>query len=211
MRYIPAAVGCLVLISLAAVCAAEESGTRDGTYTGSAYGYRGPLKVSLTTSGGKITGVQVVQHRENRPRTALTEVPKRIVAAQKCEVDAVSRATISSRAVMRASARALAKAGGQSPFSDAANGNFEGTSRGYRGMLKVGLTIRDGVLVAAKIISQRENRARSSLKDVPEAMVENQSLDVDTVTRATVTSKAIIKAAGEALGKAKAAKNKPAK
>jgi fumarate reductase flavoprotein subunit len=64
----------------------------------------------VTTKSGRIESVKVLTQRESRPRTALREIPKRIVAAQQVRVDKVTGASVSSRAVMQAAAAALAKA-----------------------------------------------------------------------------------------------------
>ncbi len=79
----------------------------DGSYTGSARGYVADVKVRVTVAGGRMTGVKVLKHRENRPLSAISRVPARIVAAQRIKVDAVTGATITSRAIMKATEKAL--------------------------------------------------------------------------------------------------------
>jgi uncharacterized protein with FMN-binding domain len=83
----------------------------DGDYKGSAKGYKGPVEVQVTVKDGKISAVKIVKHRENRARTSLKVIPARIVEKQSTQVDAVSRATITSKAIMKATARALESAG----------------------------------------------------------------------------------------------------
>jgi uncharacterized protein with FMN-binding domain len=88
----------------------EGAEFRDGDYTGSARGYKGPVEVKVTVKDGKIDGVEIVRTRENRPRNAQKAVPQRIVAAQSVLVDAVSGATVTSNAIREAAARALNEA-----------------------------------------------------------------------------------------------------
>jgi uncharacterized protein with FMN-binding domain len=72
----------------------------------------GPIEVSVTVAGGKVTGVAVVSHKETAgvADSALSKVPQSIVAQQKVEVDTVSGATYASRGVIEAVRNALAGA-----------------------------------------------------------------------------------------------------
>jgi len=84
---------------------------RDGTHKGTAMSYAGPLEVAVTVSGGKIISVKVTRHKDKQFFGAITETPAQIVAKQHVKgVDAVSGATITSNAVINATARALAAA-----------------------------------------------------------------------------------------------------
>jgi uncharacterized protein with FMN-binding domain len=85
-------------------------GFRNGTYAGEAVGYDGPVRVAVTVEKERISCVEVTKQNESRPRTALKEIPARIIRLQKTNVDAISGATVSSRAVMRAAQNALEQA-----------------------------------------------------------------------------------------------------
>jgi uncharacterized protein with FMN-binding domain len=87
-----------------------EGKLKDGTWHGASRGYEGQVEVEVVVKAGRIDSVKVVRQRESRPRSALRDVPKRIVTAQKPLVDKVTGATVTSRAVTRAAAAALAKA-----------------------------------------------------------------------------------------------------
>ncbi len=102
--------GTLLLLMLATAPAGEAPAPADGTWKGSAEGYEGPVEVEVTVAEGKITAVKVTAHKESAPGKALTEIPKRIVEKNSTEVDAVTGATISSKAIMGAAAAALKKA-----------------------------------------------------------------------------------------------------
>ena len=83
----------------------------DGVHRGSAVGYRGPVDVEVTVREGRIEAVRVVRHKEDRFLTALIDVPQHILEKQGVDrIDAVTGATISSEAVLNASAAALAGA-----------------------------------------------------------------------------------------------------
>lgn len=83
--------------------------TADGVYEGSAQGMNGPVKVSVTVSGGAITEVKVVSHSETDGISdpAIEQVPAAIVAANSTEVDAASGATVTSTAIKAAVDAAL--------------------------------------------------------------------------------------------------------
>ena len=80
----------------------------DGTYTSSSYGYAGPLQVAITVKAGRIEAVKVVQHQEKQFYGALTETPRRIIEKQSVKgIDTFSSATITSEAIINATAKAL--------------------------------------------------------------------------------------------------------
>jgi len=81
----------------------------DGTYKASSIAYAGPLEVEVTVANGHLDFVRVTQHREKQFYSALTETPKQIVARQGVKgVDAVTGATMTSEAIINATAKALA-------------------------------------------------------------------------------------------------------
>ena len=88
----------------------DLSKVADGTYRGESPAYAGPLQVEVTVASGRIASVRVVAHREKQFYSALTDTPKQIVARQGVEgVDAVTGATITSEAIINATAKGLAK------------------------------------------------------------------------------------------------------
>jgi len=87
---------------------------RDGVYPGQADGHVDTVKLNVTVREGRITSVQITQHHEDRPRTALEEMPRRILHAQSCQgVDTVTGATATSRAILQAAEAALQQAAGE--------------------------------------------------------------------------------------------------
>jgi uncharacterized protein with FMN-binding domain len=85
----------------------------DGTYPGRAEaGFKGPLEVEVTVTGGRIESVRVTRHQENWYLASIDYVPKKIVEEQGIVgVDAVTGATTTSRAIINATAAALVSAG----------------------------------------------------------------------------------------------------
>ena len=89
---------------------ADVSQVGDGVYKASSTGYNGALEVAVTVSGGRIADVQVTQHREKQFYAALTDTPAQILKKQSVKnIDATSRATITSQAIVNSAAKALAQ------------------------------------------------------------------------------------------------------
>ena len=83
----------------------------DGTYKSSSIAYAGMLEVAVTVKKRKITSVKVTKHQEKQFYAAMFDTPRQIVAKQGLKgVDAVSGATMTSEAILNATAKALANA-----------------------------------------------------------------------------------------------------
>ena len=99
----------------AATAASEEAGIyTPGTYTGTAAGKNGDVKVEVTFSANAIDSVKVVEHSETAGISdgAIENIPAAIVENQSLDVDTVSGATVTSDAILKAVADAVAQAGG---------------------------------------------------------------------------------------------------
>ena len=99
----------------AATAASEEAGIyTPGTYTGTAAGKNGDVKVEVTFSANAIDSVKVVEHSETAgiSNGAIENIPAAIVENQSLAVDTVSGATVTSDAILKAVADAVAQAGG---------------------------------------------------------------------------------------------------
>jgi uncharacterized protein with FMN-binding domain len=82
----------------------------DGKYMDSCTGYHGQVEMTITVAGGKITDAKVSKHTEMQYYASLTVVPAQIIEKQGVKgVDTFSSATISSEAIINATAKALAK------------------------------------------------------------------------------------------------------
>ena len=80
----------------------------DGNYRGAAPAYGGELQVEVTMQSGRLQDVKVVRHEEKQYYAAMTETPRKIIQKQGLTgVDATSSATITSEAIINATAQAL--------------------------------------------------------------------------------------------------------
>ena len=87
-------------------------------------------------------------------------------------------------------------------FSELKDGTYSGTGQGRNGSIKVLVTVKSGKVTSITIESSNEdepyfNRAKSK---VINEIISNQSIDVDTVSGATMSSNGIIDAVASALG-----------
>jgi uncharacterized protein with FMN-binding domain len=88
----------------------------DGTYKASSQGYEAQVEVAVTVAGGKIEDVRVTNHREKQFYSAISDTPKKIIAKQSVKgIDTTSNATITSEAIVNATAKAIGQRAGQTP------------------------------------------------------------------------------------------------
>mgnify|MGYP000829099292 FL=1 len=91
-----------------------QSGYRDGTYEGSAFGFGDVIRVSVTIQNGKMTDIAVLDASgEDKPyyKQALPLLDE-MLAVQSAEVDTVSGATLTAEGLIGAVEDALGKAAG---------------------------------------------------------------------------------------------------
>ena len=85
-------------------------------------------------------------------------------------------------------------------------GTYTGTAAGHNGDIKVEVKVDADRITEVNVVESDETDgiADPAIEDVPAAIVEKQSTDVDAVAGATVTSDAIKEAAQKAIDEAKA-------
>ena len=89
----------------------ELSRVPDGKYTGKAPGYAGDVYIEVVVADGRIQSVRVTQHKEKQFYSAIEDTPAQIVKEQGFTgIDATTGATITSEAIINATAKALAAA-----------------------------------------------------------------------------------------------------
>ena len=92
----------------------------------------------------------------------------------------------STQAAATASAKASASA------AAVADGTYEGTADGNNGPISVSVTIKDGKITDVQVTDNVETQGIGdvAVEQIPQQMVANNTLNVDNVTGATVTSAA---------------------
>lgn len=83
-------------------------------------------------------------------------------------------------------------------------GTYEGEAQGKNGVVKVAVTVDDNSITEVKVTDHSETAGigDAPIEQIPKEIVEGQTLKVDAVTGATITSNAILAAVEDALTKA---------
>lgn len=204
---------------------------KDGTYRGSAYGFKSTITVDVTIKGGKITNIEIVSENDdasyfNRAKAVINSVLKK----QSTSVDTVSGATYSSKGILMAIKNALTKAAGGTvdesasgkpastkasskknkpatvakvPEGKMKDGTYVGKGMGYNDYIRIAVTVKDDKIVDIKIVSQKDDEPYfTNASVIIENVLKKQSTDVDTVSGATYSSKGILAAIADALSQA---------
>ena len=189
---------------------------KDGQYEASSEGYGGLLTVRISIENGKLTDIKIISHNETEEyfKKALAVIDE-ILRKGSVNVDSVSGATISSNAIKDAVAKALQKAGSKEKIKvktkkkdrkkveGLKDGEYIGSANGYGGILTVKVNIKNGKISAIDVISQNETpqyfrRAYAVINQI----LSTGSVNVDSVSGATVSSNALKMAVADAIQKA---------
>lgn len=192
----------------------------DGVYEGTGTGFAGPIKVAVTIKDHTITAIEILSKSDDAAFfTRAKAMIDRILEKQSLDVDTVSGATYSSRGILRAVKNALT--GERDDGKTAADeqkkedtdletveesgswkdGIYYGSGTGFGGTIKVAVTVRDGKIMSIEIQSASGEGSSylSQAKAVIDRIISQQSLNVDTVSGATYSSRGIIRAVRNAL------------
>ena len=193
----------ILLMSALSGLAFAEDALVDGTYTSEQQGFGGPVIVTVTIEGGTISDANVVGDSETEGigAAALEPLAEQIKAAQSAEIDGVSGATMTSGAVKAAFAEIYAEASGQGAADLAiADGTYQAQAWSFSKNYPLNLTtvIEGGKITSIEVGENGDTDIilNTAIENLIPAMVENQSVKVDSITGATVSSGAI-KAATE--------------
>lgn len=178
-----------------------------GTYTASIAGQNGPVTVEVTTSADKILSVKILSQKETEGigSNAVAQLPASIVKAQSADVPAVSGASVTSAAIKKAVQECLNQAEGKKSAPIALkDGTFDGRAYGNNGWLDVKVTFKNNKITDIQTPGQRETKylGDTAIKDISKDVIDFQTLNVDNIAGATVTSTALKTAIAQAIEKA---------
>ena len=204
-------ISALMILSLGA-CSSGSSSTGGkytaGTYSASTKGFGGDVTVTLTVDSDKITDV-VVEGNDETPAVggaALETLQKEIIDKQSSEIDIVSGATVTSTAVQEATKAALAKAEGNETSSTNTYkaGTYTASAQGHNATVTLDVTFSEDAITGIEVKQSYESPgvSDSALNDLPEEIIEHQTLNVDTIAGATVSSNAVLSAVKDAVTQA---------
>ena len=190
--------------SAAADAPAAGGSYTPGSYTGTTQGNGGQVTVTVEVDETSILSVVAEGPNETAGigSIALEEVPPRIVEANSVEVDGTAGATVTSDAIKRAVSAALRQASGEEAGTKVVqDGRYVTRALGMLSYVRVSTTFKDGKIADVQVISSDETRHLSDAAEntIPGLIVENQSVSIDAVTGATVTSNAILSAVRQAI------------
>lgn len=200
----------LSVIATSVLLAAVSTGAyayTPGTHTAAIAGQNGPVKVEVTTSADKILSVKIVDQKETEGigSKAVAALPAEIVKAQSADVQGIAGASVSSAAIKKAVQECLNQAQGKKAAPLALkNGTFEGKAYGNNGWLTVEVTIKDNKITDIKTPGQRETKylGDTAIREIGKDVLQYQTLNVDNIAGATVTSTALKTAIAQAIEKA---------
>ena len=202
---------------------------KDGEYKASSKGIGGDVPVTVTIKDGKIAKVEVGENSETEGigSKAIEQLPDAIVKANGTEgVDAVSGATVTSKAIFtavedclkQAAPAADDKAAKDDKAADAKadkaeagalkDGSYTAEGKGIGGKVPVTVEVKDGKVSEVKVGDNSETQGIGSkaIEQLPDAIVKaNGTEGVDAVSGASVTSKAIFDAVNDCMDQAKKA------
>ena len=95
----------------------------------------------------------------------------------------------------------LTACGGSSKGYNFKAGTYEGSGTGKNGSIKVSVEVTNDSIKKVDILEQNETPsiAKDALEKIPQNIVKEQSLAIDTVSGATITSQGILDAVKDAL------------
>jgi uncharacterized protein with FMN-binding domain len=83
---------------------------KDGTYQSSSIGYAGQVDVQVIVANAKITNVRLTKHKEKQYYSSIIDTTRQIIAKNSVKgVDATAAATLTSEAIINATAKALSQ------------------------------------------------------------------------------------------------------
>lgn len=206
--------------------AGAAAGSGDGVYTATAKGLGGDVTVTLTIENGMLADVTAEGPQETQGigTRALDALPSDMLACNSVDVSAVSGATVTSDAILKASADALAQSGvtltpteakpvaqSMTPgtyygeeFGKWKKGTIEGERFGSPAIIaptRVAVEVSQDAILSVTVESCDDTPGfiEPCIERIPAQIVANQSVNVDCVTGATLTSQAIISGVEQAL------------
>ncbi|MGN0997118.1 MAG: flavocytochrome c [Candidatus Ventricola sp.] len=188
-----------VAAMLCAFTATAQAAYTPGVYAASARGNNGEVHVEVTFTDDAMSTINVTEHQETPGLgdKAFEALIGRMLETQSAQVDAVAGATVSSDALKTAVAKAMEQASGAQAqlvptFSP---GVYTATRTGHNGALTVTMTVDEDAITDLAVESVESNGiGTAAIEIITREVLDNQSLAVDSVSGATVTSGALIAA-----------------
>lgn len=200
---------CLVFLPASiSLAAAFSPGTYEGT--GKGYGENQPVTVNITVDESSITSA-VISGSEEVPfgQMNFDNYSKALIGRSDGDIEAVSGATMTRNGIRDAVENALSKAASSQTASPAKSeavlkdGKYTASSRGMDGEVKIEVTISGNRIQAVEIEdNETAGVGDKALSLISNQVIEHQSLAVDSISGATVSSAAMKNALEDVLKQA---------
>ena len=198
-----------LVFCMLATCACAEAAYQPGTYEATEAGFGGDVTVTMTFDENGITDVKAVGDSETDGvgSKAVDALPAAILEAQSADVDGISGASFTSKAILLAAQDCIDQARGVSGEVKVAMkpGEYVGQGIGFRISEPVTVTVTvsedkiENIVVDQENISDTKAMVQTVVDTLVPRMLEYQSVSVDAVCGATATSNGVKQAAETAL------------
>ncbi len=201
------------LIALLMVCCLALTGVsafaEQKTATGKAAGFGGEVSVTLTVEDGQLVDVVIVGDGETAGigGAAIPQLQEAMKQAGSIEVDTVTNATTTSKAVLAAAKAAWDELNGvEAAEVKMKPGTYEGAAKGFRTAwnVEVSVTVDETSILSVDVKDSADTVGifQSAVDLLVPRIVSEQSVAVDAISGATVSSNAIKNAVQSALADA---------
>ena len=199
-----ACIALLISLCLTVGCYAEEKTLAPGVYEGSAQGFGGLVNVKITIGENGIEEVIVEGDSETAGvgSRAVEALPSVIIEKQSSDVDAITGATITSNAIVNAAKQCLDAANGIQASAAMKPGVYRAEVMGFNFLpVIVDVTVDENKILDIVVVEHDGNRGigTEAVERLPGIILEAQSIGVDVITGATVTSNNILACVSDAL------------
>lgn len=174
----------------------------EGTYSQTVKGHNGEVTVKVKISDSKIEEISVEDHVETAglgDKAFETLIPE-IIKTQSTSIDTVSGATVSSKALFSAVEQAIIEASKEKAeiTNEFKPGEYSATVTGHNGDLNVKMSFSETEILSIDVDHVESNGiGTSAIEIIKNEVLDNQSLNIDSISGATVTSNAFIAAINE--------------
>lgn len=205
----------LMVLTTACSKANDSKLYEPGTYSANSKGFGGEISVTINVDESSITNVEIIGAEETPEigGKAIEEMLQQILNAQSDEIDGMSGATVTSNAVREALRSALNQAKGISSnelsmtdgtYSAAAASYAEINGLATTGSLTMEVTIKNNKIEAIEIPEYTDTDIIGGMAFpiLTERVIESQSMNLDAISGATVSSNAFFTALSDCVKQA---------
>ena len=176
--------------------ASAEAGYLPGTYTAEQQGFGGTVTVTIEVDESKILSVAAEGNDETAGvgSVAVETLPAAILEAQSAEIDGVTGASLTSKALLGAASAALAQARGEEIGAVSfVPGTYTAKEYGSNDYLNVEVTFDETSIQSVEVPQHSETMymGERAIELISQDIVDYQTLNVDSISGATLTSVAL--------------------